>query len=91
MEGSKGSFDIGSKGKNIDISVGLQRDMTSKDVVKEVNQNEDWEVPKRKNTYRTRWDHGGTSLKVQTGSTSKGYGGNMHNLVIPEETSLNSS
>ncbi|KAF5195748.1 hypothetical protein FRX31_014668 [Thalictrum thalictroides] len=40
-EGSKGSFNIGSKGRNIDISVGLQGDMTSKDVLKEVNQNED--------------------------------------------------
>ncbi|KAF5177415.1 hypothetical protein FRX31_032998, partial [Thalictrum thalictroides] len=91
MEGNKGSFDIVSKVKHIDISVGLQGDMTSKDVVKEVNQNEDWEVPKRKHTYKTRWDNGGTSLEVQIGSTSKGDGGNMHSLVIPKETNLNSS
>ncbi|KAF5185590.1 hypothetical protein FRX31_024822 [Thalictrum thalictroides] len=41
--------------------------------------------------YRTRWDNGGTSLEVQIGSTSKGDGGNIHSLVTPKETSLNSS
>ncbi|KAF5208173.1 hypothetical protein FRX31_002240 [Thalictrum thalictroides] len=61
-ESSKGLLEIGNKGKSIDNNVGLQDDKASKDVDQEENgNNEGWEVPKRKHTYKNKMGQCGSS------------------------------